>query len=383
VGPQAGWRLALAAGGAALLSLAALGAGAAFVLPSARITITPQALPIGPAAYTIALDAREERTSGALTLSAAPTGERIERVAASGRVVFSNWNTVPVEIAAGTGVAADKVEFETTESIMVPAAQLGLGLRVVPGQASAPIVAAEPGPPGNVDAGAIDTIVSQRLRAYLRGFANNRQELVGNPEPTGGGSETPISVVTASDVNVLVAGLRKAATDRAAVEIGARPERLFVPFADGDLEFAADVPPQLVGAEGLARFELSASWSATYRFVDRDEVEAHALDLLAADDALVPGGYEVLADVTRVRLGAPRLENGRIVTDALVSGQAAPIIDLEALTRDLAGRTPHEAMRLLAPYGDAEVSLWPDWATTIPSLAWRVSLEADPVRGFE
>ncbi len=376
--------MAVVAVGLAGLLLAGAAGAAAIVLPSAQITITPQARPVGPVDYRLAFPATEQVASGSLTGSGVPTGERIELGTAAGSVAFSNWNTVPVEVPAGTRVLAGDVAFETTHAVVVPAGQLSFtDPPIRPGHQLAEVVAVEAGPGGNVATGEIDTVESQPARNRLRGFANNQGRLVANPEPTAGGSETSIPVVTADDVAAVEADLRSAIAQQARAELGAHADRLYVPLADDDLRVEISGADELVGREGLERFELTASYEVSYRYVPRETVEREAHERFAADPEALPSGYEVVGDSVSVRLGERRLEDGSVVLDVTVSAQAAPQIDTELLLPRLAGTTPERAQALLAPYGDARVSLWPGWVETVPTLDWRVSISLAPVRTLD
>lgn len=358
-----------------------LGAATAVVLPGARITITPQALPIDPAGHSIVLTATQETVSESITRSGLPTGKRIDRLAARGVVVFSNWNTVSVAAPIGTVVAAGEIDFETTEEVVVPAGRLGPGLTVIPGQAQAPVQAIEPGSAGNVGAAAIDAVASQPTRSYLRGFANNDQRLVTNPQPTADGAETVVTLVSAEDVDAVRTELRAAVAERARTEIGARPDRIYAPLEDGDLEIQVEVPEGLVGREGGEPFELTASYRATLRYVPLDHVEAAARERFAGSS--LPEGYELLDEATTVRFGERRLQDGQIMVEVAVTGQAAPAVDLNALRPQLAGMTSEAAAALLSRYGDVEVSFWPGWVTTIPDFEWRIDLQTTSVRRLQ
>lgn len=366
------------------LAAALLAGAAAIVLPSAEITITPQARPVGPIGYRLAFPVTEQVASGSLTASGVPTGERIELGTAVGSVAFSNWNTVPVEVPAGTRVLAGEVAFETTHAVVVPAGQLSFtDPPITPGHQLAEVVAVQAGPGGNVAAGAIETVESQPARNRLRGFANNEGRLVANPEPTAGGAETSIPVVTADDVAAVEGDLRSAIVQQARAELGAHADRLYVALAEDDLRVAISGADELVGSEGLERFELTASYEVTYRYVPRATVEREAHERFAADPEALPPGYEVVRDSVSIRLGERRLEDGSVVLDVTVSAQAAPEIDPELLLPRLGGSTPERAQALLAPYGDARISLWPGWVETIPTLDWRVSISLAPVRTLD
>jgi len=56
-------------------------------------------------------------------------------------------------------------------------------------------------------------------------------------------------------------------------------------------------------------------------------------------------------------------------------------VDESALRTQLKGRSPAQARAILAAYGDATVTLWPSWATTIPTFDARLDLRVEGVAG--
>ncbi len=75
-------------------------------------------------------------------------------------------------------------------------------------------MAVAPGQAGNVPALAINTVLSEGPRNRLRGFANNPERLVANPNPTSRGDERTGPEITQVDVDTAVEALRAALVAR-------------------------------------------------------------------------------------------------------------------------------------------------------------------------
>ena len=52
--------------------------------------------------------------------------------------------------------------------------------------------------------------------------------------------------------------------------------------------------------------------------------------------------------------------------------------DAAELKRLILGKPFDEARSILAPFGDVELKLWPDWVTSVPTLDARVDVEVQP-----
>jgi hypothetical protein len=114
--------------------------------------------------------------------------------------------------------------------------------------------------------------------------------------------------------------------------------------------------------------------------IDADAVEAEAARRLASDPA-IPDGYELVDGTVRPTLGEPTVADGSIHVEATVEASALPQLDPDAIRAAVEGLTETEAELALASLGEAEVTLWPGWVTTVPELDWRVEIEiAEPAQ---
>ena len=360
----------------AALLVAGIVAGAT-LLPAATITLVPASEAV-TATYEIRV-ANPERRGGTVEAAAAVVAsgeyEVVER--ANGVVTFRNFNVGAVEVPAGTLVAAGDQAFETTEAISVPSGSLTGDGTILAGEANAPVIASAPGPGANVDANAIDTVLSQGTAARLRGFPQNTSRLVLNAEPTGGGVARSGPEITEADVEEAVTALRSDLERLAAAATPDEPNLLVVEASPG--ETTVDVPDGLAGTRDEAEVEISGARSWEVVIVDPDEVEAEAAARLATDPA-VPEGYDLLEESITVNLAEPRLAAGGVVIEATVTGRAAPRPNPVEVIERSRGLSAEEAQLALADLGDAQVDLWPGWVATVPELDWRIEVHVVEVR---
>jgi len=125
--------------------------------------------------------------------TAPATGTKtIPATPATGTLTFSNYNfSQPITIPAGTSFrATNGLNYVTTASVTVPAAQLGAN-GPVPGQATVNAQAQQPGAAGNIGSGAINTVYGNSV-------------VVQNTAPFTGGQDTQhLHVVQQSDIDSL------------------------------------------------------------------------------------------------------------------------------------------------------------------------------------
>jgi hypothetical protein len=55
-------------------------------------------------------------------------------------------------------------------------------------------------------------------------------------------------------------------------------------------------------------------------------------------------------------------------------------VDAAALVALVRGKPAAEAKSLLVPYGDVEITLWPDFVATIPTMDGRITITIAPPR---
>ena len=368
---------------AAILALAVVvgGVGAFLLLPTATVIITPRSETIGPIALRIVADptATEPDIENAVVpaerltidLAAADsfpaTGQRIEEAKATGIVRFDNKDpTSSNTIASGSIVSTNGgVRFETDQRVTIRAAKL-VGLTIVPSRATVGVTAVDAGPDGNVEPNAILIVPRGELPLFLD---------VVNPEATTGGTREEFARVVQADVDAAV-------TDLMARLVAAFADRLDDPDLPGDSAtvfpetqtlgepvFGVD-PASLVGQE-TATFDLGATSQGTVVAVDTAPVrlvaEAHITGSVDPGFTLVEGSGEV-------RDAPAEIAGGVITFPVSVTARQRLVLDPAAIEARILGQPLAQARAILATYGEADLSVWPDWVGTIPTLDSRVEV---------
>ncbi len=372
---------AIAAG---LAILVAWGAIAALVLPAAAITIAPRSEAISPFEDTVSIaEATPLRGEVEARATVTATEPFDVNAPATGRVTFFNFNffdvVVPAETLVATGQEEGDQAFATLEAITVPAGEFDpFQGGITAGEASVDVTAAAPGPGGNVEAGAIDTVLDPNLAGQLRGFPSITEPLVTNIDPTTGGATDTGVEFSQEDVDAAVAALRDDLQAMAA-EATAEAEGMLVAAAAEPSEAVIEGLDDLVGRRDAESVEITGTLAYDLLYADPALVEEEAMQLLAEDGSAVPEGWELVAASLAVELGEVRREGDSLLVDVEISGERTPVIDRGAVLERVAGLSEEAAIAALGELGTATVDLWPVWVGTVPDNDWRIELEiVDP-----
>ena len=371
-------RLPLAVFGAiAGLLIGAVAAGAT-LLPAATVTIAPRTVDVGPVAYTVVIDdpERVEGTAEAVAEVVA-TGTYSIQESATGSVVLFNWTFFPVEVPAGTFVAAGEQAFATQADITVPRGRLTGQGTIAAGDAGVAVVAAAPGPAANVAAEAINVVVNEDIDDRLGGVPENPQPRVLNPAATSGGVDTTGPEITQADVDAAVEALRADLAGQIADATAEQAGRIEVaaPPAEPVVEGLDD----LVGTRDQERAEISATQSWSIAVSGETQVIERGTEMLLADPSAVPEGHDLLSDSVAISVGEATLEADALRVQVTATARAALEVSERAVRERARGRTADEADAVLAVLGEARVELWPGWVTTVPDMDWRVEVRiVDP-----
>ena len=366
---------------AAILALVVAGVGAYVFLPSAEITVTPRSEEIGPISLVVRADPEatsvdaEEAVVPAnrieipieVTDTFTTAGRRVEEAPASGEVTFSNLdftaaNTVP----AGSVVSTQSgVRFRTTSAVTVDRARL-VGLQIVPTEADVGVTAVQAGPAGNVEPNTILTIPADEDPLTLK---------VRNRAATTGGSREEFAQIAQADIDAAVEALGPRLTEAfaAAVDGGAGAPQGATPFPETAVlgESAPTVDPATLVGQEVETFELGLRASGTVIAVDDSPVEAIAetrlLANVGADHRLVEGSIDI-------DQGEPTVAGGEVSFPVTARAERVRILDSADLLTRIKGQTVEQAESILSAFGDVEITTWPDWVTTIPSVDSRVTL---------
>ncbi|HEX6129165.1 MAG TPA: baseplate J/gp47 family protein [Candidatus Limnocylindria bacterium] len=357
-----------AVGGALVVGLLLSVGLLAAVAPAASIVITPTRLPIQPVQYTLVLTATDaEEGEVSAEAEGEVTGVFRDPSPAVGEVTFSNYNTSPVRVDAGTQVAAGDVVFATAETVVVPT-----GFFTIPGTERVAITAVEPGPAGNLPADAIDTILNEAVRNALRAFSDNPNRIVRNEEATAGGAENRQPEVIQEDVDAAVQRVREDLSAQLDEALGHDPTLVYGPARAGEPQL--EVPEDLVGRRGEETFMISGTLTYRRPHVTLAEVRDAAIERVRDDPGAAPEGRQVVPDSVEVEVGEVAGEGDELSVTVTVTADSDPLLDDAAIRERVAGRTEEEAETDLAWLGEVDVELWPGWVDRVPELEWRIEL---------
>ena len=364
---------------AAVAVLAGLGAvlligfvAGAAILPAATITLVPRSEPIGPVPYVVEIEDPERLRGTAeatTTVTATDTFEILEP--ATGEVVLFNWTFSPVAVPAGTFVAAGEQAFATQADVVVPRGRL-IGGGITAGEIGVAVEAAAPGLDANVEPGVINVVVNQDVDARLRGFPENQQQRVVNPDATSGGLDESGPMISQADVDAAIETLRTDLRDQVGDALAEHGDEIVVQTELG--EPVVEGADELVGAhEEEGQITATLEWEAFA--ADPAEVREAAREQFEADPGILPEGHVLLADSVELAVEEASMAGGGTMrVDVTATGRSAADIDSAEVFARAVGRTPAEAEVALADLGAATVSLWPGWVSTVPGTEWRIDL---------
>jgi hypothetical protein len=355
-----------------LVALVAIGGYAAYLfVPTATVTLQPKLIDVGPLSMTVTADPRVAVLDAAAGLvpaveltvpleasdTFAANGTVVNLTAASGKVRFSSQNTfVEVPVPTGTVVStASGVEFETTELVTVPRANFSTQ---TPGTATVAVVARQPGPKGNVPAGAI-----KRLPQALKDLLVS----VRNLQATTGGSRTELSVITQDDYDAALESLTaqlEPLLSAALADPATTPHGLTLYPATAQLGPAE--PDQQASAlvdTHAESFVLTLSATATVLAVNEELIDQVAETRLQQQ---VPAGTTLLAATIKARHALGVVLGNTISFQASGVAQSWRPPDAEALLGQISGKSVSAARTIMETYGSVEISIWPDFIDRLP-----------------
>lgn len=336
------------------------------LLPQATVTLTPVAQPVETRLVVkadpnldsvnfqeLSFPARVAQVDLALAGEIETVETELAPVGlAGGRVIFINRTEVeqliPISTTLSTS-AGGVVEFKTVQTTTIPP---GIGANSPP----VPIIAAQPGPDGNVSVGQINRIVDPSTSVVAR---------VLNEEATGGGEFQPARIVVPEDKGRLDAYLRQQIQQEGLQQLQA--------LSVGEQEF---IPPESVEVIVLdVKYrEFAGDFSNTFGGEMQAVVRATVVGgynanrlALAALEAQVPPGYEL--DLEGLSFGAGEvldINQDKVVTFRIFAkGQAVPVIDAHEVAEEITWLSVGEAQELLSQHYQLAtvpgVELKPDW----------------------
>jgi hypothetical protein len=372
----------LAIGGAVLaLAVVVGGVGAYLLLPSATVVVTPRDETIGP--LRMSISASESVTAPDVSAGTVPaetltvevdatrqfpvTGVRVEETKSKGTVRFRNKdftrsNTVPKGSIVST---QSGVRFRTNSAVTVPRAEL-VGLQVFPATANVKVTAVEEGPDGNVEPNTILIIPRGEDPLTLD---------VSNPDATAGGTREEFPRIDQKDIDTALAQLAadlQAAFDERLTDPTLAPEGATL-FREtgilGDPVYSVE-PASLLDQE-VETFDLAASASGTVRAVDTAAVQAVAEERLTSS---VEAGHQLVEGSSDITVEDAVVSEDRITFPVIATATQIAILDAAEIEAAIRGLPLEDAQRVLGDYGVAELNVWPDWVSTIPTIDARVDV---------
>ena len=236
----------------------------------------------------------------------------------------------------------------------------------MPKTASVAVTAVEPGPEGNVEPNSILTIPRGESPVTLS---------VTNPEATTGGTREEFPKVTQGDVDKALEALDVALQADFAEQVAdpslAPPGTTVFPETAVLGEATPSVDPATLVDTEAATFDLGLSATGTVTAVDDAPVSSIAESRLRDS---VASGSQLVEDSITIDVGDAVVTDGVVSFPVTASATQVAVLNPAELEAMVLGKTPEEATAILAPYGVAEITLSPDWVTTIPTFENRVAL---------
>jgi hypothetical protein len=368
--------------GVAVLALVIVGSLLAVdLLPAATIVLHPRADEIGPLPLTI--EARADVTApdpAALVIPAeritfqlqaaqtfTATGTKLVETKGTGTVTFSNFDTGGANrIDAGAIVKTQSgIEFATQATVTLPNATIQFPFTIVPSTADVGVQAVAAGPDGNVGNNSITVVPKGENKRLLQ---------VTNQQATSGGASTQTTVISSQDVDAAKTAIDAALNADLDTQLGARtgvpvgvtlfPETRVV----GDTIYATD-PAALVDTQAPT-FDINATAEATVIAVDPAPLSVVAEARLRTK---VTAGWTILAGSFASEVGVPSVAGEVISYPVAVHGTQVHSIDQAALIGQIKGLVLGDARARLDDYGDVDITVWPDWVSTIPTHTDRIT----------
>src|SRR5450759_327250 len=357
-----------------------LAACAFFFYPSATVVVTLREEPVGPIALSVKVDpavaAPNDQAGTVPGLAKAfpvsvsgtfdATGQKVVETAAACTVTFTSKNTfLAVPVLAGTQVSTtDGVAFMTTKTVTVPTANFDTQ---TPGKADAPITALQKGTAGNVAAAKIFKLPADLVSAKFS---------LSNKAATTGGTHTVTPQIQQSDIDSAESSLYGQMNSRFKDALAA-PDA--VPTGSTLLDASAKLglatcnpdPAGLVNQDG-ASFDLACTGTGTATLTDMTAVEALGERRVKAT---VKTGYELVENSVTTELGTPIAQGSAVVVPVTVQATQVLVVDPNVIRAGVKGKSLDEARAFASLYGTAEISVSPDWASTMPSFDFRIDVQ--------
>ena len=118
-------------------------------------------------------------------------------------------------------------------------------------------------------------------------------------------------------------------------------------------------------------FDLGATSSGTVIAVDTKPVQAVAE---ARIQSSVTPGYTLVDGSGQVDPAPAEVADGVITFPVVVTARQRLVLDADSIKREIMGKPLAQAREILATYGEADLTVWPDWVGTVPTIDSRVEV---------
>jgi hypothetical protein len=307
------------------------------------------------------------------------TGKRIEEASATGAVRFVNLDPTSKNTIDKGAIVSTRggTRFRIAKKVTVPAAELVFDpaagkFTIQPATETVDVTAVDAGPEGNVEANTITTVPRGEEPLFLK---------VSNPDATRGGARTEFPRVKQEDVDAALAALGATLAQQFAARLEdpalvTGEATVFPETAELGAPTPTVDPDTLVGQE-VTSFELGATATGTVTSVDAAPVRVIAEARLEAE---VDPGHRLIDGSSSITESPAVVEGDTITYPVVATARQVAILDPADLKAQVLGRSLAEARDILGAYGTVELTVWPDWVTTIPTIDARVDVQVrEPV----
>ncbi|MDX1535293.1 MAG: hypothetical protein R3346_00825 [Candidatus Spechtbacterales bacterium] len=374
----------------AIAVIAALGGGyyaAAEVLPKATITLHPKSVQdkmefslladsnISSANLekgTIPAQVIEEKQENTFTFNATGKAD-IEEYASGDIRVYNEYSSAPQTLVASTRfISADGKLFRTTETVVVPGAQVEAG-RIIPSSINVNVEAAEPGDEYNIGPTTFSIPGFKGTDKYLNFYGKSESKMTG-------GFQGVATIVTEEDINDARNKIEEEFLPTVSAQLRAKaPESLTV------LEESFESKIQNIEFDARANdrkttFQSRAVAVAQAFLISEQDVN-NAIERYFINSTKYSSDYE-LSDQRSIKYFVKEIEyeDGYVEFSVNVDQVFNRRLSTESVMESIKGKDETEVRKTLSRMSElekAQVRFWPFWVNRVPSGEEDITIEVD------
>lgn len=306
-------------------------------------------------AATNTLKAREVVVEVSDTGETKTTGVKLIGEQAKGEVTIFNKTDAAKTLEKGSVLVASNLQYTLDETVEVPAASVsakpgGSGEDKTYGQSRVAVTAVEIG---------VESNVPKETQFVVEKYADNSFSAKAETDFSGGSSRE-IQVVGQTDIDVILAELKKSLTEQAKNSFDDQllPEEQVVINPNVKIVASTFSPKLGEDAESLTA---SVTLQATGLAYSKADIKPLSQAIL---QSLVPSGYSIEDSEAQVLTAATASASGEVVVDANLSIKAIAVIDENLVKSSILGKTISDAEGIL----EANNSIEATEISLIPSI---------------